>query len=187
MSRPFVCPFPYGDPALMRHLNRKTTLAAFAGALVLGVAGLASAADVSDSMQLQITIDPECMIDAQDTSFNATGITLTSGGGLGVNAFCNMDTAYTVGVDRGLNDGANADEPTQRAALATDASGRTIPYQLFQDITQSQVLDGIDTPDFYTGVGDGTWQLLPFNVRFNRVNYTANGTYADTLNFTLRY
>lgn len=168
-------------------MRKQTILAAAVGALVLGAAGLASAGDVTDSMQLTVNLESQCIIDAPDAAFNIAGATISSTSGLSVNVQCNMGTPYTVSVDRGLNDGANASEPTQRALLATDSSGNTIPYELFKDLGMSQQWGDVAGSLAYSAVADGQWQQVPAMVRFNRVNEAPSGAYADTLSFTASY
>lgn len=168
-------------------MRKQNILAAAVGALVLGIAGLASAADVSDTMQLTVSLESECMIHAPDANFTIGGSTSAYTSGLAVNVLCNMGTPYTVSVDRGLNDGANANEPTQRALLATDASGNTIPYELFQDLGMTQAWGDVSESLAYAAVADGQWQEVPAVVKFNRVNEAPTGTYSDTLSFTASY
>lgn len=168
-------------------MRKQTILAAAVGALVLGVAGLASAGDATDSMQLTVNIESECIIAAQDFSFTGGGSNDSVGSGLSVNVLCNQGTPYTVGVDRGLNDGAYGGEPGMRALIATDASGKSIPYEVYQDLGATQLWGDIDSGLGYTAVGNGDWQLMPAQIRLNHVSMAPTGSYTDTLGTTVRF
>lgn len=163
-------------------MRNKTFFAALVGALVLGVAGMASAGQVSKPQQLNMTIEGSCLVDSYDAYFTATGVNATEENPIGVNVMCNTGTTYTVSPDNGVNYGINPDAVDQRAVV--DGSGNSIPYQLFQGL---DMLPWGVGPEAYSGVGNGDWQPLEFSVRFNRVNYAPSGTYNDTLTSTVDF
>ncbi|MGN6111735.1 MAG: Csu type fimbrial protein [Luteimonas sp.] len=168
-------------------MRKQTILAAAVGALALGVAGFAFAGDATDSMQLTVNIESECIIDASDFSFAGGGASDTVGTNLSVNVLCNQGTPYTVGVDRGLNDGAYGDEPGMRALIATDGSGNSIPYELYQDVGATQLWGDIDSGLGYAAVGNGDWQLMPAQIRIHHVSMAPTGSYDDTVSATARF
>lgn len=162
-------------------LNKKY-FAAAVGALVLAVAGMASAGQVSKPQQVNMTIEGSCLVDSYDAYFTATGVNPTEENPFGVNVLCNAGTSYTVSPDQGLNFGVNTVMTDQRAVV--DGSGNSIPYQLMQGFDYQTWGAG---PEAYSGVGNGEWQPLDFSIRFNRVNYAPSGSYNDTLTSTIEF
>src|SRR5690606_35648541 len=99
------------------HMNIRNLLLAASAALALGLAGSASAADVSDDLTISATVTNYCEIAVEDVSVNLslaegfTSKTVPMNGGLQV--FCNYGTAYSI-------------EPGQGANFDTTMGSRTI-------------------------------------------------------------
>jgi spore coat protein U-like protein len=165
----------------------KNHFAATAGAFVLAVAGMASAGEASAPMEIAVGLESECVIDAQDVHASITGATTNQSIGMSVSVQCNAGTPYTVGIDRGLNDGFNPEAPDQRALVAIDESGSSIPYEVFQDESETRLWGDLDSGDAYSAVADGEWQQVPARIRFDRINFATSGAYSDQVNSTVRF
>lgn len=166
---------------------RKTLIASLLAVLTLGAAGTASAVDEQASFSINLDVQSECLISAQDFNSAVGGTRISSEENLTVSVLCNAGTPYSVGIDRGLNDGADPIESDKRALLAVDGSGSSIPYELYRDIGMTLAWGDLDSPDAHTAVGNGLWQNLPARIRLNRLNMATSGAYTDQLVTTVRF
>lgn len=174
---------------------------ATAAALVMGVVGSASAATLSDSVQLTYNVEPTCTFDAIDTSIDGSIYNDPEFGILQSNAFmgtlsvmCNQGTAYTIETDAAAGGLVN---------LVGDNTAGTVPAYLFQG---EQLVDGEGNPYYDTafstdangeaihGVATGNFDNLNYQVSFNSdasgtvmLPVPVADTYRATVNFTYTY
>ena len=127
----------------------KSTLIATA-LVAAGVAGTASAADLTDNFEVRITIEETCnVLTASDIDFGST--IPTAGGQVDrtgtINVNCTNGTDYTLS----LSDGGSGDTSARRMV---GPSSTNISYQLYQDAARSNVW-GNTTGSQVSGLGAG--------------------------------
>ncbi|RVL93135.1 Csu type fimbrial protein [Sinorhizobium meliloti] len=132
------------------------------------------------SFNVQANVIPNCMVTAQNIDFGNHGVldaNVDADGGLGVT--CTPGTAYTVG----LNNGLNGDSPTVRRM---SLGGGAVMYGLYKDAARSQPW-GNSGGDLVPGRGAGATQDLPVYGRVPPQTTPAPGTYTDTVVVTVTY
>ena len=128
----------------------------------------------------QANVAANCQVTAQNINFGTHGVlgdAVDATGGLGVT--CTSGTAYTVG----LNNGLNGTGPTERRmTLGT----QSVIYGLYKDATRSQPW-GNSGGALVPGTGAGATQSLPVYGRVPAQSTPPSGTYTDIVVVTVTY
>jgi spore coat protein U-like protein len=99
-----------------------------------------------------------------------------------VTATCTTGTTYNVGLDAGGGTGA-----TVAARKMSLAGGNTLTYSLYQDSGHATVWGTTIGTNTVTGTGTGIAQPLTVYGQIPGAQYSAPGSYTDTVNVTLTY
>ena len=155
---------------------------------LLPLAFLASPAfadDVTSNLEISGEVLPGCELHVTSaTQLQWGGVTLgnsvqTPGG---VQARCNVGTAYTIAAGDGLGRGLN---PNFSGFRTLTGASYQLPYRLERGLDDG--LEWGEGTDVFAGIGDGMWQRYDYSVSFYGVNMAPNGRYADTVEVTLSY
>ena len=165
--------------------TNKTLFASLALALA-AFAGTASADDVTEDMNVDVSIYNQCQLSTLDFTGVDYGSLSTVTQGFhnqGVTVKCNKGTAYTVSPGDGMSYGQAVGHPNKRAL--SDGAGNFIPYEMFRDPGSSQAWG--TGADVIEGVGNGDNQGYLVAFTFYDLNLAPAGLYADTFEVTLTY
>lgn len=151
---------------------RKTLLASAATAIILA-AGVASADEITANVELELTVDAACAMSATEFiqaslvgAFLEDGSPTIGSSAVGngfIQVACNAGLPYTLETNAG---------PQGAITLVGDSTGVSIPGAM--------LIGPVNTPfgnqangEAYAAVGDGQFQMHPFQVQFNR-DYSGN-------------
>lgn len=167
---------------------RKSSLALAVAALVaMGFSGSASAAEVTDNLDIEVAVANSCSMNVQDFSDEISGgSSEVSRAAAGVvTVICNFDTAYQISMDpNGLHYGLGAHVGADKRALA-DGEGEFLAYNIFQD--NDLVLPWGEDTFAKSGVGTGSFEQIFYGLTFYAPNKVSKGVYTDTVPVTLEY
>jgi spore coat protein U-like protein len=164
----------------------------FAGAIALaafGMAGLAHAATVTNTMPVKITIQNACNVSTTAPTtldFGTQGpLTANIDNTATITVTCTNLAPYSVGLDAGLNGGTNIN------ARKMNNGAATVSYQLYSDNSRTLVW-GNSTPPAgsgtaVAGIGNGTAQPLTVYGRVPAQTTPAAGVYNDTVTVSVNY
>lgn len=158
---------------------------AWAAAIMLATVTVtgASAATVTDSFGVTITIQSDCKITATNTlDFGTQGVlTAAVDASSTLSVVCTTGTDYDIGLDEGSTSGATT---TTRQML----NGTTpINYQLFSDSGRTVNWGDAIGTDTVGDTGNGTTQTFPIYGRVPAQTTPAAGTYTDTVTVTVTF
>lgn len=173
----------------MRNLRKKILALLVTGLVAFGgFAGAAMAADVADTLDLEVEVVNECFIDVQDFSTQITGLSvLVEQANAGViNVQCNRYTDYSIAMDvsgQHFGQGAGAGGDSRRSM--SNGAGEFLSYALYQDAGfQAPWGDGAFAQ---AGEGTGSLQQLFYHVAIHAPNLVSGGVYNDAVPVTLTY
>lgn len=148
------------------------------------LADQASAATVTDTFTVQMTITSECLIQsATDIDFGSEGVinaVVDATGSIGVQ--CTNTTAYTIALDAGVGSGASV-----AARKMSGGGGASITYSLYRNAAHSQVWGQTIGTDTQAGTGNGSLQSYTVYGRVPVQATPAPGGYLDTITVTVTY
>jgi spore coat protein U-like protein len=152
-----------------------------------GFASIASADTVGSSFQVQITIQKACDVTTiAPTNLNFgthpsldTNVTGTST----ITVTCTPGTAYTIGLNAGLNPSTPGDITTRRM---TDGSTHYVAYQLYQDVGHANPWGNTISTNTVAGTGTGSAQAATVYGLVASANSNA-GNYNDTIAVLVTY
>jgi len=177
----------------MKSLERTLPcVAAFAGALpttAVVVAGLlaaatgASAATVTDTFGVTITIQSDCQITATNAlDFGTTGVlTAAVDTTSTLDVVCTPSTAYDIGLSAGGGSGATTTTRKMTGGAAT------IDYQMFSDTARTTNWGDTVATDTVSSTGTGSTQSFTIYGRVPAQATPATGTYTDTVTVTVTF
>lgn len=153
-----------------------------------GFVSPAFAADVSDTLDLQVEVMNECVIDVQDFSTQITGwsneVNNVNAGN--VTVACNLGTTYSIAIDaNGQHFGLGAGDGGDSRRSLADGEGEFLSYDIFQDAAMT--IPWADGAFTVAGVGTGSFQQYPYHLSFYAPNLVTNGVYNDADPVTLTY
>jgi spore coat protein U-like protein len=97
---------------------------------------------------------------------------------------CSDTTAYSIGLDVGLNGGGTA---TTRAMIVAGAPGVLLNYGLYSDNTHTTGWGPLTASGAIAGTGNGAGQPLNIYGQILAGQLVAPGAYADTITATVTY
>lgn len=169
---------------------RKNSLALAAVALIAfgDFAGSAAAADLTDTLNLEVEVINECNFTVQDFSGQVWGTSVESSSphAGAISVTCNLGTPYSISLDSngqnfGLGAGAGGDS---RRSLA-DGAGEFLSYDIFQD--EAMTIPWGEDAFAVTGVGTGSSIQHIYSLTFYYSNLVTDGFYYDDAPVTLTY
>ncbi len=162
--------------------------------LLLGCAGgllffasSATAADANGTLTVTGSVAASCTVSAAPLAFAAEDVldANPTDATADITVTCTNGTDYDIGLDAGSGAGADT---TTRVMTATDASGDTLSYQLFQDAGYTTNWGEADAVDTVTDTGDGTAQTHTVYGRIPTGQETAPPkNYSDTVAINVTY
>lgn len=171
--------------------NRVSRAAVLSLAALAGV-GMAQAATDSTTFKVKLTVTESCVISATaptDVDFGtqartANALTLDAAGALNVN--CTSGTAYTIGLNGGINTtGAIAAPVAGNRRMRFGSTASYVGYELYQN-TGRTTFWGNTTGSWLAGTGTGASVSVPVYGRVVSAN-TVAGAYEDTITATITY
>jgi spore coat protein U-like protein len=170
-------------------MNRMISHKRFAAGLML-IAGFTAAnaraaTPSTGSMQVSMTIQAECKLQAASTSllFGSHGVidsNVDAQTTLGVQ--CTNSTPYSIGLDPGQGSGA-----TVSARLMTGAANTTVAYAVYKDAAHSQLWGQTANVDAQAAVGTGAVQSFNIYGRVPAQSTPAPGGFSDLVAITVTY
>ena len=127
------------------------------------------------------TVQASCSISASTLSFgsyNGTAATATSA----ISVTCTNSTPYNVGLSAGVASGA-----TVAARKMTGPASALLSYSMFSDPSRSINWGQSVGSDTVTGTGNGAVQALTVYGQTPSGQYSAPGSYTDTITATITY
>lgn len=163
---------------------------AVAAALVFTVVPSAFAAQQTTNTVLTLTaqVENQCQVVATQSAMINLGVTpeYDVGQGIQFSYICNPGTQLSVEADGGLNTGADARYPTERAMV--DGQGHALAYSVFQDQNWTTPLTTGSGALSLTAVNaNGVGDLAYFGLKVFDADRNPQGTYTDTLTFNVTY
>lgn len=165
---------------------RKNPLRLLAAACALILAGTASAADITDSINLTVQVDPACRIFQApgDVSMihDSTGGNTAGDGNTVMSVICNNNLPFNLEVD--TNMGAEVvltDANTGKSVIATlkiDESGNGYNPAFWGSTANNMQ---------FNGSGTGAYQVFSIDVNYGNGRMPAVGTYTNGSNVLLNF
>ncbi|MEI2415572.1 spore coat U domain-containing protein [Orrella sp. JC864] len=100
-----------------------------------------------------------------------------------LNVNCPVGTAYTIGLDAGLNPADTTASATNRQMIS---GSDLIPYGLYRDSARTQFWGNVIGTDTLAGTGTGVTVQIPVYGRVPSTDYPP-GNYEDTVTATITY
>lgn len=130
---------------------------------------------------VRVNLAPGCTVTATDLAFPSTGLLSTAlVAQTNLSVTCAQSTAYTVGLDYGLN----GSSPMRRMV---SGSGTGVQYELFRDAARIEPWGLQEEGLALAGTGTGTAQSLVVYGRVPTQETPAPGQYADRVIVTVTY
>ena len=155
---------------------------ALAAGLVLASQS-ASAATVTDTMAVTVTVQSACVVSASPLAFgtyspvSGTNLDATTT----LNVTCTQGTAYNVGLSAGGGTGATT------TVRKLTSSGRTLNYALYSDSGRTTNWGNTVSTDTVSGTAGLTATAYTVYVRIPANQNTAAGAYTDSVTVTVTY
>jgi spore coat protein U domain-containing protein, fimbrial subunit CupE1/2/3/6 len=156
-----------------------------ASAAMLGIAGVAGAAQQTTQFNVTATVLQNCAVSATDVAFGAY---IPSTGD--INANSSVDVACTAGVNYSVNlDGGASGDPLNRYMNGPAPS--TVLYQLYTDAARTNIWDDGTTSN-NAGLGTGMGNPVSYTVYGTLLDSGASllavdGAYSDVITVTVVY
>lgn len=162
----------------------KTTMIAAAGFLF---ANSTMADTVTTDFQVTATVADSCLVSATDLNFGAyDSVAATALDGTStITVTCTAQTAYTIGLDAGLQSaGATG---TTRAMIGNDTATTLLNYELYTETGRTNVWGDIGGTT--VAQSDLTGGALDYTVygQIPALQYVPAASYVDTINVTVDY
>lgn len=171
-----------GEAAMPVKTCRTLCLAAL---LIAGPAwtGVALAADAALTT-VTMAVNANCIVTANDLAFGTYNPMAPSptDGATTLQVRCTNTTAYAVKLNKGAGSGA-----TVAQRRMSHAPSGTLIYSLFTDAGRSQVWGDDSGGATVAGVGTGSAQTLTVYGRIPAGQFSAVGSYNDTVSVTINY
>jgi spore coat protein U-like protein len=177
------------DPAISCRFDRLAAAGLFGAAAICLTVWTAfpaplRAATATDTFDVTITIQAECVVAAGNTlDFGTQGVLDADvDAATTISIQCTDGTGYTIDFDAGLGSGA-----TTTDRLMTGPASATVVYRLFQDAGRTQNWGNTDTVDNVSDTGTGA--AIQYDV-YGRVPAQITpvvGIYADTITVTVTF
>ena len=169
---------------------RKNTLALLAASFVAlaGFAGSAAAADLTDTLNLEVEVINECNFNVQDFSGQVWGTSIEASSPFGgaIDVTCNLGTPYSISLDsNGQNFGLGAGAGSDTRRSLSDGAGEFLSYEIWQD--QAMTSQWGEDAFAVTGVGTGVGIQHIYSLTFYYPNLLTEGFYYDDVPVTLTY
>lgn len=155
-----------------------------------GMAGAASAATVTDTMGVQITITDGCSVDVASTAndldfgtYSLLDATIDASSSNVISVTCTSGATYDIGLDAGLNAGSPGDTTTRRM----NNGSNYVAYDLFQAANGTTHWGDTVGSDTLHDTGSGTAQTYTVYGRVLAQTTPPAGTYNDTVTVTVTY
>ena len=163
----------------------KSTLIAAAG-LLFANSAMAAGTDTA-TFQVTATVADSCLVSATDLNFGAyNSVAATALDGTStITVTCTAQTAYTIGLDAGLQSaGATG---TTRAMIGNDTAATLLNYELYTETGRTNVWGDIGGTT--VAQSDLTGGPLDYTVygQIPASQYVPAANYADTINVTVAY
>ena len=145
--------------------------------------GVAAAATVTTTFQVDATVISSCSVSATNLGFGnydslaATPTDATST----VSVQCSLLTTYEIGLDAGVGSGATV--TTRRMTLGAD----TLDYTLYQDSARTTVWGNTVSSDTVAGTGTGLSDPYTVYGRIPAGQIVNTGNYTDTVTVTVNF
>lgn len=160
----------------------KSTLIAAAGLLF---ANSALAAEATTTFQVTATVADSCLVSATPLAFGAYDPAAALNGTSTITVTCTAQTAYTIGLDAGLQSvGATG---TTRAMIGNDTATTLLNYELYTESGRTTAWGDIGGTTVAQSALTGG--LLDYTVygQIPASQYVPAANYADTINVTVKY
>jgi spore coat protein U-like protein len=150
--------------------------------LVIGMSPAAGQASTATaSIAVSATVLSFCTVSASALAFgNYQSVVVNQT--TTVTATCTTGTTYNVGLDAGQGTGA-----TVSARKMTSTGSNTLTYGLYSDSAHSVVWGNTIGTNTVTGTGNGAAQTLTVYGQIPGSQFSAPGSYTDTVAVTLTY
>ncbi len=163
----------------------KSTLIAAAGLLFANSAMAAGTATAT--FQVTATVADSCRVTATDLDFGAYDPAAALDGTSIITVTCTAKTAYTIGLDAGLQSaGATG---TTRAMIGNDTAATLLNYELYTETGPTNVwgaIGGTGTTVTQSALTGGALDYTVYG-QIPASQYVPAANYADTINVTVDY
>lgn len=166
---------------------RNQILAASLGAVLLGMAGSASAIQKSDNVEFTANIQAQCQIGGGTFLYNLEGTLTRATGGFHIWVLCNQETPYTVGMGDGQGRGLNPLSSELRTLASAAGNGYNLPYSLYMGAGTAFPWNDLTTMQTYSGLGTGQYEMIPGTIEFFEISRHPSGDYNDVVVATIDY
>lgn len=154
------------------------------------VGGPASATTTTQTFQVQLTIQAQCVINSTATlNFGSLGVLGGAGGSTNndqtttVAVQCTNTTPYDIGLDAGTTTGGT----TTTRLLFNSSTSETVQYKLYTDSGHSTNWGNTVSTDTVHATGNGASQSYTIYGRIPPQTTPTPGTYSDTVTVTVTY
>jgi spore coat protein U-like protein len=168
----------------MKNKFKKAAIAAMIAGSALAASPGLFAASKTATIQVTLTIQNDCTIAANPLDFGSTGVlagNLDQATNLSVT--CTTGTPYNIALDAGTTPNSVISARTLENAALTGV----VQYNLYRDLSRTQLWGQTVGSDTVSGIGNGNLQTIPVFGRVPAQPTPAADTYTSTVTATIMF